>query len=247
MRVTVLGCQSPYPGPGGATPGYLIQDDRANLLLDCGSGVLSQLGKHLPVYKLDALVLSHYHHDHLADVGVLQYGLMVHQKSGDRDPARALPLYAPAEPEENARNMTYRLATRHVPINEQSRETVADMVLTFLRTDHDIPCYAVKIEAGGKTIVYGADSGPQTVWESFAQNADLFICEGTFLRRNRPQHPTGHLSVEEAAQIAQSLKVGQLMITHLYHGYRDEEVLAEASAYTHGPCLLAKAGLHVQV
>ncbi|MFD2371386.1 hypothetical protein ACFSO0_15785 [Brevibacillus sp. GCM10020057] len=38
MRITVPGCQSPYPGPGGATPGYLVETDKVRLLLDCGSG-----------------------------------------------------------------------------------------------------------------------------------------------------------------------------------------------------------------
>lgn len=47
MLLTVLGFQSPYPGPAGATPGYLIQTAYTNLLLDCGSGVLAQLTRHL--------------------------------------------------------------------------------------------------------------------------------------------------------------------------------------------------------
>ncbi|NGQ96385.1 MBL fold metallo-hydrolase [Brevibacillus sp. SYP-B805] len=247
MRVTVLGCQSPYPGPGGATPGYLIQTEQANLLLDCGSGVISQLGRYLPLYQLDAVVLSHYHHDHVADVGVLQYGLMVHQQSGERSPVEPLPLYAPPEPAEKAREMTYRQATKHLPIDDTARATIVDMQLSFWRTDHAMPCYAVKIEAGGKTLVYGADSGPGTDWKPFAAGADLFICEGTFLRRNKPQQPMGHLSVEEAASLAQALSCKALMITHLFPEYREEEVREEAAGFTNGPCLVAKVGLQVQL
>jgi ribonuclease BN (tRNA processing enzyme) len=249
MRVTVLGCQSPYPGPGGATPGYLIQTDQVSLLLDCGSGVVSQLGKYLPPYALDALILSHYHHDHIADVGVLQYGIMVHQLTGERDKNRMLPIYAPAQPTERAQQVSYRQATMFHPVDESTRLTIGDAELTFLQTDHGNgdPCYAVKLKAGGKTLVYSADSGPATVWNGFAEQADLFICEGTFLRRNRPEPPIGHLSVQEAAEIAQALQCRALMITHLFPAYTTEEVLAEAAAFTHGRCFVAEIGLQIEL
>ncbi|PRS39145.1 hypothetical protein C6W19_10090, partial [Bacillus sp. RJGP41] len=42
-------------------------------VLDCGSGVLSQLQNHMKPEDLGAVVLSHYHPDHVADIGVLQH------------------------------------------------------------------------------------------------------------------------------------------------------------------------------
>lgn len=247
MRVTVLGCQSPYPGADGATPGYLVQTGETNLLIDCGSGVISQLGKYLPIHQLDAIVLSHYHHDHVADVGVLQYGLTVHQAARDRNDQQPVPIYGPSEPSEFTHSYTYRQATRFSPIDEQSTITIGAMNLTFLRTEHDLPCVAVRIEANGKSMVYGADSGPTTAWEPFAKDADLFICEGTFLRRNTPNQLSGHLSVELAARIGQKLKAKSLLITHLFHEYDEEEVYQEATDYTYGQCLVARVGLQIEL
>ncbi|USG68409.1 MBL fold metallo-hydrolase [Brevibacillus ruminantium] len=249
MHLTILGFQSPYPGPSGATPGYLIQTDTTNLLLDCGSGVLAQLTRYLPVYDLDALLLSHYHHDHVADVGVLQYGLMVHQLFGQRDKDRPLPIYAPAEPAEKAAELVYREATRFYPIEEGSTREIGDMRLSFLRTDHGDgdPCYAMKIESQGKSIVYGADSGPGTQWDGFAKGTDLFICEGTYLERNRPATPNGHLSVKQAAEWAEKLQCRSLLITHLFYQYEEEEVRREASVFKSGACHIAKIGLRLEV
>jgi ribonuclease BN (tRNA processing enzyme) len=247
MRVTVLGCQSPYPGPDGATAGYLVQTSGASLLLDCGSGVLSQLGKYLPITRLDAVILSHYHHDHMADVGVLQYGIMVHQAVGDRKLQNPLPIYGPAEPSDRAFSMHYQEAMRFFPIDDTSELTIGDMQITFLRTDHEIPCYAVRIEADGKSLVYGADSGPDTAWEPFASQADLFICEVTILQRDTPPVLDGHLSVELSSQIGQKMKVKRLLLTHLYPDYTEEEVLREAKDYTYGECLVAKVGLQMQI
>jgi ribonuclease BN (tRNA processing enzyme) len=249
MLVTVLGFQSPYPGPGGATPGYLVQTDHATLLLDCGSGVLAKLGEMLPIYKLDALLVSHFHHDHVADVGVLQYGLMVHQLSGERSPDKPLPIYAPGQPAEKAAGLTYREATRLVPVDESSHVTVGDVRISFLRTDHGNgdPCYAMRLESGGKTLVYGADSGPETPWDPFARQADLFICEGTFLERNKPAQPNGHLSVRQAAQVAETLACRSLLITHLFPAYTEEEVRAEADAYRTGTCHIARFGMQIRL
>ena len=247
MRVTVLGCQSPYPGPNGATPGYLVETDTVRLLLDCGSGVLSQLGKYIPVHRLDALLLSHYHHDHVADVGVLQYGLMVHQLYGDRAKNQPLPIYAPAEPAGEAKRLSYKQATAFFPVEEQTKLVIGDVEIGFLRTDHGDgdPCYAMRLSSKGKVLVYGADSGPGTHWDGFAAGADLFICEGTYLERTKPPSANGHLAVREAARLAESLACRALLITHLYHGYEPEEVRREADAYTLGPCRVARIGLQI--
>lgn len=249
MRVTVLGFQSPYPGPNGATPGYLIETQHTRLMLDCGSGVLAQLGRYMPIYELDALLLSHYHHDHIADIGVLQYGLMVHQLFGERDPGKPLPVYAPDSPAANAQSLVYKAATAFHPVKEQSRAKIGDMEIQFLRTDHGDgdPCYAMRLEVEGKVLVYGADSGPATNWGSFLKEADLFIGEGTYLDHNLPATPNGHLSVRQLAQIAEEHSCRSLLITHLYYGYDPEEVLRQASAYQAGACHVARIGLQISL
>lgn len=248
MRVTVLGCQSPYPGPGGATPGYLIETESKRILLDCGSGVLAQLGKYLPVHKLDALLLSHYHHDHVADVGVLQYSVMVHQRLGEREQSQPLPIFAPRLPEANAQTLMYRDATTFHGIDEQADLTIGDVRVTFLRTDHGDgdPCYAMRLESRGTVMVYGADSGPGTAWEPFAKEADLYICEGTYLDQNAPEKPNGHLSVRQAAEWAERLSCRSLLLTHLYHAYEEEEVRKQAESYTAGPLYVARVGLQIE-
>ncbi|GAJ25934.1 metal-dependent hydrolase [Liquorilactobacillus sucicola DSM 21376 = JCM 15457] len=73
MKITILGFFGGYPYDGKATSSYLLQSDGYNLLLDCGSGALLNLEKELDPLQLNAVLLSHYHQDHIADIGVLQY------------------------------------------------------------------------------------------------------------------------------------------------------------------------------
>lgn len=246
MRLTVLGCQSPYPGPNGATPGYLLQTEETNLLIDCGSGVISQLHRYLPLYQLDAVCLSHYHHDHIADVGVLQYGIMLHQKFKDRANG-PLPIYGPSQAEERGLKLTYQEATVFKEVNQHSVIQIGDCTVSFHRTQHDAVCYAMKVEHKGKVVVYGADSGPDTVWLPFAEGADLFICEGTFLEKDKPNGPIGHLSVRQASMAAEQIGCRHFVVTHLFPAYTQAEVRAEMAPYTRGKGYVAQIGLEIQL
>ncbi|BDP76609.1 hypothetical protein EfmAA242_08370 [Enterococcus faecium] len=58
----------------------MLQSDGFNLLIDAGSATLIKLQEHLDPLDLDAVILSHYHHDHIADLGVLQYYWQLHPK-----------------------------------------------------------------------------------------------------------------------------------------------------------------------
>ncbi len=73
MKLTVLGYLGGYPDAGHATSTYLIESGDYHLLMDLGSGGLLALEKVFDPLQLDAVLLTHYHHDHTADVGVLQY------------------------------------------------------------------------------------------------------------------------------------------------------------------------------
>ena len=81
MKLTVLGCLGAYPYKNQGTTGYLLQSDGFNLLIDAGSATLIKLQEHLDPLDLDAVILSHYHHDHIADLGVLQYYWQLHPLS----------------------------------------------------------------------------------------------------------------------------------------------------------------------
>lgn len=58
----------------GATSAYHIHTEQGSILIDCGSGVMSKLSTVMNLYQLDAVLLSHLHFDHIADVGIIQYG-----------------------------------------------------------------------------------------------------------------------------------------------------------------------------
>ena len=62
-----------------------------------------------------------------------------------------------------------------------------------------------------------------------------------------PKELHGHLTVELAAQIGQRLQVKKLVITHLFHAYKEDDILQEAKDYTYGECLVAKEGVQIDL
>ena len=66
MKLTVLGRHGPFPAPGGACSGYLIEAGDTKLCVDLGSGTLGNLRNILPGLKLDGILLSHLHSDHMS-------------------------------------------------------------------------------------------------------------------------------------------------------------------------------------
>ena len=64
MRLTIIGSSGSFPGPAGPASCYLVEADGFRLLLDLGNGALSTLQRHVDMYTIDAVYLSHLHADH---------------------------------------------------------------------------------------------------------------------------------------------------------------------------------------
>lgn len=245
MKWTVLGYQSPYPGPGGGTPGYLLENGEVKILIDCGSGVLSQLAKWADPWALDAVILSHLHNDHAVDIPILHYALLMADIRGVRK--NSLPIFTPCEPADLASRLTYKQYIKLTDLNKLGEAEFSGITFSFLKTQHEVDCYAVKIACSGRTICYTADTGPETDWSSFGTHMDLLVVEGTYLSRDVPEGKRGHLSVIEAAQLAQAFRAKKCIITHLYPLYSKSDILTEARPYYEGELYIADIGLEIEV
>ena len=93
MRLTVLGCSGSGPGPFSPASGYLITAGDATLVLDLGNGTFGPLQRHADPWQLDAVLFSHLHPDHCADLNPLLRA----RAMADEPTATPLPIYAPPD------------------------------------------------------------------------------------------------------------------------------------------------------
>ena len=243
MEVTVLGASGSYPAPsGGACSGYLVRAGSTNLWLDCGNGTFANLQRHLPVEDLTAVVITHQHPDHCADI----YGLHVLFRYGLE--RTGLPLFAPA-------GLEGRLGTlvdgdwggtfAWSAMADGDTIDVGDCGLRFSRTDHPPPTLAVEITATGKRLIYTADTGPGWSVEAFASGADLVLSEATFQRDREGR--AGHLSARQAGEAARAAKARRLVLTHLWPTLDPTASVVEGSEAFGGEVVLATAHQRLRV
>ncbi|MGI8314491.1 MBL fold metallo-hydrolase [Halobacillus mangrovi] len=239
MKVTVIGYWGAYPAAGSATSGYLFESDGFTMLVDCGSGVLSRLQQFKKVTDLDAVVLSHYHHDHIADIGALQYACLVQNTLNETE--EILPIYGHDEDSEKFQLLTHQY-TEGVAYDPEGSLQVGPFTIEFLKTVHPVSCYGMRITDGKGTAVYTADTSYFPEWADFAKQADLLITDTNFYKGMDGQGP-GHMSSVEAAKIASKAEVGTLWLSHLPHFGQLVRLRQEAEDEFNGTIQLAEEGL----
>jgi ribonuclease BN (tRNA processing enzyme) len=247
MRLVVLGCSGSGPGPDSPASGYLVEAGDTRLVLDLGNGTFGALQRFLDPWALDAVVLSHLHPDHCADFSALSVWRRYHPAAPASSP---LPVYGPAESEERfAAQYAPSVAQRgagefagvyafhtHVPATP-----VGEAVLRTAAVDHPCEAYALRVEHGGRSLVYSGDTGPCAGLVELARGADVLLCEASWPHTD--SMPTGvHLSGRQAGEHAAAAGVGKLLITHVPVWTDAQAMLAEAKEAYDGPVELVRAG-----
>ena len=80
-KLRILGTVAPYPKGDLNCPGYLIKDDKYNILLDCGNGSTRLLNMKEDLNNLK-IFISHLHPDHIGDLASLLQAIYVYKKYG---------------------------------------------------------------------------------------------------------------------------------------------------------------------
>ncbi len=259
MILTVLGCSGSVPGPGNPCSGYLVEHDGYRLLLDLGTGALGTLlGLLRPesVDTVDAVVLSHRHGDHMADLAALAY-------TQEKLPARTVPtrVIAPAG--------TARTVARAELLSfEDARDggfALGPFGLRLARVHHSVETYAVRVGAGGASLTYTGDSGPCRELRDLARGSGLVLAEAALgpgepadpARDAGPDEPADgwdrgrggpgphHLTARQAGELAELAGAGLLAVTHLRPWDDPVRSLAAAAGRFAGPTVLARPGLRL--
>lgn len=239
MKLTIVGFWGGYPKANEASTGYLLEHKGFQLLIDCGSGVLSKLQNFIEPEKLDAVIISHYHADHIADIGVLQHARLIQGFLGKN--MNRLPIYGHQLDDAEFAKLTYKNITEGIAYDPQKTLSVGPFTIQFLRTDHPAPCFAMRMEADGKSMVYTGDTSFKDEFISFAKDTDLLLAECNFYSGQDGKN-AGHMNSTDVGKLAQSANVKQVILTHLPHYGELSNLSKEAAGLYSGPISLAEYG-----
>lgn len=234
MKVTVIGHWGGFPKVGEATSGYLIEHDNYKLLLECGSGVVSSLQKVVDLGKLDAVLITHYHYDHCCDIGPLQYARQIKTQLGEIN--NPLPIYAPNGDFFNL--LKWEDYTYGESFNEDSNLNLGPFEISFIKNNHPIEAYSVKIKCDNKIFSFTSDTSYFDELTSFFNESDLLIAECSFYA-HMDGTKAGHLNSAQVGELAKKANVNKLILTHLPHFGNHEDLIAQAKQYYNGEIILA--------
>lgn len=245
MRLTVIGGSGGYPGRGRPCSGYLIQADGFTLLIDPGYGVATALSMD-DAPSFDAVLVSHAHPDHCADLNPLLRG-----RAWAEDPLPPLPVYGLAgaldavlaldRPEALAG--FYTLRTFEAP----GELTIGPFHILTAPLPHPRPNAGLRVSAFGRSLVYTGDCSPSEQLVRLADRADLLLAEASYAWAV-PQQFLGSLSsAADVGREAETAKVRRLVLTHLMPRTDDAEAVSAAAAHFAGAISAARPGLVVEV
>lgn len=239
MKITTIGIWGGYPNKNEATSSFLIEEEGFRCLVDCGSGVLAAVQNYTELKDLDAAIISHYHPDHIADIGVLQHAAMVGMQLKEWE--TPFPIYAHNRDQEMFAGLSYKGVTEGKVIEAGQPLLLGPFEVSFCETIHPVYCLAMKFTAKGKSVVFTADTEWKDELIDFSRHADLLVCESNLYEKYRGIIK-GHLSGKQAGELAERAEAKKLRLTHLPQYGELEEILEAARSSYSGNVEFAKIG-----
>ncbi len=232
MRLTVLGSCGAYPEPGRACSGFAVEEAGYRLALDLGYGTLPRLQELWPAGP-DAVVITHEHPDHCADLHAL-FRIQLYGRRG------RMPLYCPPGVLDRLQGLEPEVSLLEVfdVFELPGAWEVGPFALTGVDLPHFVPNAGIRLEAS-KVLAYTGDTGPAPALAVLGRDADLFIVEAT----DRPGDTSGLLMTSAAAgSWARQAGAKRLMLTHFWPGNDRAAAVAAAGDTFPGPVVAASEG-----
>jgi ribonuclease BN (tRNA processing enzyme) len=248
MSIRVLGCSGSLAA-GDRTTSFLLDE---SVLLDAGSGVGELALEEMA--RIDDIVLSHSHLDHVLAIALLADSVMRRRMAAARPPIRvhALPETLQALKQHIFNGVIWPDFTRlptperpvlaFVPLAVGQRIVLGRRALEVLPASHSVPAIGMAVfaraDATGPAWVYSGDTGPNpALWQRLAQLAvGSLVIETAFGDADAAlAKVSGHLHPAQLAHELRALAPGvEVWITHIKPGEHAAvmgEVAAQAATH----------------
>ena len=251
ITITPLGTVSTYCYENKNCPGFLIEYNDNKILLDCGNGISKNLNLPNDFDNL-TIIISHLHPDHYGELLSLAQTSLVFSRLGYIN--KRIKVYIPEGDKVKVKEdyydtdgwSTYKIVEKNIidfdyllslekesflefiSYKEKDKLYFDDLEVCFARNPHPLITYSTKFEVDKLKLVYSSDTGFKgNILETFAKNANLLICESTFLK-GQIKNSDNHLFAHEAAMIAKNANVQKLLLTHFWPTIDKQKYVHEA-------------------
>jgi ribonuclease BN (tRNA processing enzyme) len=250
LEILGLGVGAPL---GSGCPCYAVSTEATLLLLDFGPGAHERAWERGLLGRIDAIVISHMHLDHLLDLLPLSGEVSEEAIRATEPNPRRPAVYVPrGRGPEVLTGLADALGSDHARFerafdlreyDDGDELEIGDLRLSFFKTAHAGPCYSPRITDGEGTLVYSADTAFRDELVEHAAGADTLLLESTYLEPGPYLEQQGHMTGEQAADVAERAGARRLVLTHtMPFQEQNEENLRRARARFAGEVELATKG-----
>ena len=253
-RLTVIGCRAGSPDQDTPASGYLVQTAQTTLLIDCGPGVVLKLASLGLLDTLDAVIITHRHADHCADLIALAYRRLFPQAKPP------LPLFGPPDLERvltgfndlfgipSLPTLAEPLTTSFAfqPVEPGHTFRYADLTIDTLAGRHPVPTLVLSLPELG--LVYSSDGALTDALIDFAAGCRTLVAEATYPSADgHDLHSHGHMTAHQAGELACQVAAEQLVLTH-FSNLADVTITQQYAATVFAGLInVAKPGLVVEL
>lgn len=260
MKLTLLGTGTNYVSADRYAACIMVEHDGVRWLLDMGSHASRRLAERkLTLLDVDRVFISHRHFDHMGDLvpsllgmtlGVLVYGkerrqpMRLHGYPGfAKDYAALSDMAYPDHPE------PYEIVVNEHGNGQLEADGLVVQTALVPHMERYMKAIAMRVTApDGWSVAYSGDTGACDELVTLARGADTLIAESAFTAAQYQQHGPryGHMAPQDAGKMAAEAGVRRLVLTHLYDGLEDPEVMfAAVRGEFDGEVVLAHDGLEL--
>lgn len=240
MQLTILGSGTAVPVADRFPAGYLVEYGGTRIMIDCGPGTLRRLAQAgVTLHQLDALLLTHYHTDHCADVAALLFALRSPHFAG-RAPMRVfgapglqrlIGKLTEAWPWLLPRG--YELQLHEI---EPGTFALGDGEVHAVPIRHTAQSLGYRVTTAAGSIAFSGDADTCDELVELARGTDLFVCDAAAPDGSKLD---GHLTPGLAAEHAARAGARCLVLTHFYPECDGHDLRAMAAARFPGEVVVA--------
>lgn len=242
MKIHFLGTGSAYPGKDRDHTSLCVESEEKIVLIDVSGNPCKKIKQlNMGLDKLDVVILTHFHIDHVYGLPSLLWGMWLENRKGP------LYIYCDQTYKEKLRGWFETIGIDewgiafsinvHTFDGSKLEEIINTnkMNITCFPAIHSVPTIGLRIKYNNKTIIYSCD----TEINSFIQQndqIDILIHEATFAEKQQPHHS----SVKEIVEAYHFSKINKLIFVHLTDNEPYKQVLARFPDAVRNKCWLAE-------
>jgi ribonuclease BN (tRNA processing enzyme) len=232
--LTVLGSSGAYPTKSNPCSAYIVELAGFRILLDAGYSAFSALLHHLTPDAIDAVIVTHGHPDHCADLNPLLRARALGYSCGP------LPLYCPpgaldavlALDRPGMLDSFYELCE----FTPGSSFTVGPFQVDTRLLPHWLPNAGVRLN---DSVVYTGDTGPSPLIAELAEGVRTLIADASYPSLVPAGAEEFLSSASDAGRHATAAGVRRLVLSHVMPGADSDEALLAARGTFDGEVVLA--------